>query len=380
MKLKKLTVVLFCLLYFSIILAGCGSPSSSNNTAGGDTTSAAGISTNSGDKIKVGFIYVGPVGDAGWTTAHDEGRKFLEKNLPGCETMFIENVPESPDAERVMTELVNKGCKVIFATSFGYMDYVINVAKKFPDVVFMHCSGYKTDTNVGTYFGQIEQPRYLSGIIAGKMTKNNQIGYVAAFPIPECIRGINFFTNGVRSVNPNATVKVIWTNTWYDPAKEKDAAVSLLDANCDVIAQHQDTPGPQQAAQDKGAFSIGYNTDMSSFAPKANLTSPVWDWGPYYLKTVQAVKDGTWKNDQYWGSIADGVVDIAPVTSLVPDDVKTLVNDQRQQMIDGKLNIFQGPIKDQSGAAKVADGQKMSEDEVLNMDWFVEGVDGTIPK
>ncbi|MCL2323274.1 MAG: BMP family ABC transporter substrate-binding protein [Oscillospiraceae bacterium] len=368
MKIKKLTVILFCLLYCSVILAGCGGAGSTNN------------STAAGGGITVGFIYIGPVGDAGWTTAHDNGRKYLEANLPGCKTLFVENVPESADSERVMTELINKGCKVIFATSFGYMDYVLNVAAKFPNVTFMHCSGYKTAANAGTYFGQIEQPRYLSGIVAGEMTKANKIGYVAAFPIPECIRGINFFTQGVRSVNPNATVKVIWTNTWYDPAKEKDAAVSLLDAGCDVIAQHQDTPGPQQAAQDRGAFSIGYNTDMSSFAPNANLTSPIWNWGPYYVKTVQAVMNGTWKNDQYWGSIADGVVDIAPLTKLVPDNVKTDVTGKRQQMIDGTLNIFQGPIKDQSGAVKVADGQKMTEDEVLNMNWFVEGVDGTIPK
>ena len=369
MKTKKLSIILFCLVYFSILIAGCGG--GNNDTAGG------GDSTVGGDKFKVGFIYIGPIGDAGWTTAHNNGRLYLEQNLANVETVYIENVAESADAERVMTELVNQGCKVIFATSFGYMDYVINVAAKFPDVVFMHCSGYKTAENVGTYFGQIEQPRYLTGIMAGKMTKNNQIGYVAAFPIPECIRGINFFTEGVRSVNPDATVKVVWTNTWYDPAKEKDAAVSLLDANCDVIAQHQDTPGPQQAAQERGAYSVGYNTDMSSFAPDANLSSPIWNWGPYYVKTVEAVRNKTWKNDQYWGSISEGVVDIAPMTSVVPDDVKTLVNGKRQDMIDGKLNIFAGPIKDQTGAVIVADGQKMTDDEVLNMDWFVEGVDGS---
>lgn len=378
MKFKKLFVILFCLLYFSIIMVGCAS--TPNDADSGGSATDAGSSEGSGDKLKVGFIYIGPIGDAGWTTAHDNGRTFLESNLEGVETLYVENVPESADSERVMTELVNKGCKVIFATSFGYMDYVQNVAAKFPDVVFMHCSGYKTADNVGTYFGKIEQPRYLSGLVAGKMTKTNEIGYVAAMPIPECIRGINFFTQGVRASNPDATVKVVWTNTWYDPAKEKDAAVSLLDANCDVIAQHQDTPGPQQAAQDKGALSIGYNTDMASFAPEANLTSPVWDWGPYYVDTVKAVQDGIWKNDQYWGGISEGVVGLAPLTKLVPDDVKTLVEDEKQKMINGELEIFQGPISDQSGTVKVPDGQKMTDDEVLNMDWFVEGVDGTIPK
>lgn len=362
MKTRKLSIILICLLYFTTLIAGCG---------GGNNNAA------SGDKFKVGFIYIGPVNDAGWTTIHDNGRKYLEQNVDNIETMYIENVAESADSERVMTDLVNKGCKVIFATSFGYMDYVQNVAKNFPDVVFMHCSGYLTAENVGTYFGKIEQPRYLTGIMAGKMTKSNKIGYVAAVPIPECIRGINFFTEGVKSVNPDVTVKVIWTNTWYDPAKEKDAAVSLIDAGCDVIAQHQNTPGPQQAAEERGVFSVGYNTDMSSFAPNANLSSPVWNWGPCYVKTVKAVKDGTWKTEEYWGSIADGVVDIAPMTSLVPDDVKTLVNQKRQDIIDGKLNIFSGPLKDQTGAVKVQDGQKMTDSEVLNMDWFVQGVDGS---
>lgn len=370
MKFSKKSVFIVCLLYFAVLIAGCGGSGAGTGT----TTGGSG-----GEKFKVGFIYIGPVGDAGWTTAHDNGKKYLTEKMPDVEAMIVENVPESPDSERVMTELVNKGCKVIFATSFGYMDYVLNVAAKFPDVKFMHCSGYKTAANVGTYFGQIEQPRYLSGIIAGKMTKNNTIGYVAAHPIPEVIRGINFFTQGVRSVNPQATVKVVWTNTWYDPAKEKDAAKSLIDAKCDVIAQHQDTPGPQQAAEESGIYSIGYNTDMNSFAPKANLTSPIWNWGPYYVKVVEAAKNNTWKNDQYWGPIADGVVDIAPINALVPEDVKKLVEDKKKAMIDGSFDIFAGPIKDQSGADKVKEGQKMTDEEVLGMNWFVEGVDGTIP-
>ena len=192
------------------------------------------------------------------------------------------------------------------------MDPTINVAKKYPNVIFMHCSGFKTAPNVGTYFGRIYQARYLSGIVAGKSTQSNVIGYVAAHPIPEVVRGINAFTLGVRSVNPDAKVKVIWTNTWYDPAKEKQAALSLLDAGADVIAQHQDTPGPQQAAEERGKLSIGYNTDMSKMAPKAVLTSAIWNWGPYYVNIVDSVKKGTWKSEQYWGSMKDNIVTLAP--------------------------------------------------------------------
>lgn len=369
---NSLFIALVVVLLFAVVGCSSGKPAEKSGNASQEA--------EKGEKFKVGFIYIGPVGDAGWTYAHDLGRKYLEEKMPDVETIYVENVPESSDAERVLTELAQKGAKVIFATSFGYMDYVLNVAKKFPDVVFLHCSGYKTAPNVGTYFGKIEEPRYLSGIIAGKMTKVNKIGYVAAHPIPEVIRGINFFTMGVRSVNPNATVKVVWTNTWYDPAAEKEAAKGLLDAGVDVIAQHQDTPGPQQAAQEKGVYGIGYNTNMIQFAPKANLTSPIWNWGPYYVKTVEAVKNGTWKTEQYWGGMADGVVDLGEINSIVPDDVKKLVEEKKQAILKGELNIFTGPIKDQSGQVKVQDGQKMTDEEVLNMNWFVEGVEGTIPK
>jgi basic membrane protein A len=227
------------------------------------------------EKIKVAFMYVGPVGDAGYTYAHDLGRKYLEKKMPNVQTTFVESVPEGADAERVLTELAEKGNKVIFATSFGYMDYVQKVAARYPDVVFLHCSGYKIAKNMGTYFGRIYEARYLSGIVAGKYTKKNLIGYVGAFPIPEVIRGINAFTLGAQSVNPKVKVKVVWTNTWYDPATEKEAAKSLLNAGVDLIAMHQDTPAPMQAAQEKGAYAISYDCDMRSFAPKAVLTGPV---------------------------------------------------------------------------------------------------------
>jgi basic membrane protein A len=367
-----LSLAAVLLLAVALVAAGCGKKEEKKD----DKKGAAGDA----DKLKVAFIYVGPVGDAGWSYAHDQGRKYLEKELPYVKTSFVESVPEGADSERVLTQLAEQGNKVIFATSFGYMDPTINVAKKYPDVVFMHCSGFKTDKNVGTYFGRIYQARYLTGIAAGKMTKTNKIGYVAAFPIPEVVRGINAFTLGVRSVNPNAKVQVVWTNTWYDPAKEKDAAKTLLDAGNDIIAQHQDTPGPQQAAEEKGKYGVGYNSDMGKYAPKAVLTSAVWNWGPFYVNTVKAVKEKTWKPDQYWGPMSDKIVDIAPYGPMVPDDVKKLVEDSKQKILSGQWDVFTGPIKDQAGAVKVPAGQKMSDKDMLSFDWFVEGVEGSIPK
>jgi len=336
--------------------------------------------TEDKDKIKVAFIYIGPVGDAGWTTAHDQARKALEKELPYVETSYIENVPEGADAERVMNQYASKGYKIIFATSFGYMDFVINSASANPEVKFEHCSGYKTAPNVGTYFGRMYQPRYLSGLVAGKMTKTNVIGYVAAHPIPEVIRGIDAFTIGVRQVNPKAVVKVVWTHSWYDPAKEREAAESLLDANADVIAQHQDTAAPQQAAEKRGCYSIGYNTDMSKFAPKAHLTAPVWRWEKFYIPCVKSVKDGTWKSESYWGGLKDGVVDLASFGPMVGDDVKKLVQEKRDLIESGQWDVFTGPIKDQDGQVKCKEGAKMTDDELLKLDWFVEGVEGEIPR
>ena len=334
-----------------------------------------------GEKTKVAFIYVGPIGDAGWTWAHDQGRLDLEKNL-NVETAYQESVPENPaDAERVIRDFAQKGYKVIFTTSFGYMDPTINVAKDFPDTTFIHISGYKTAANVGTGFGKIEEPRYVSGLIAGKMTKTNKLGYVAAFPIPEVIRGINAFTLGVRKSNPAATVKVIWTNTWFDPTKERQAGEALLDGGADVIAQHQDTPGPQQAAEARGKYGVGYNADMSKFAAKAVLTSPIWHWGVYYTSIVKSVQEGTWKSDQYWGGWKDGLVDLAPIGPMVPDDVKSMAESEIAKFKSGEetiFTIFTGPLKDNTGAEKVPAGTVLTPDDLLSkMTWFVEGVDGS---
>jgi len=365
--MKKITIALI----ISVILTGLFLCSCQQQTATEEVTP---------DKLKVAFVYVGPVGDAGWTFAHDKARQEMEKELYFVETTYIESVPEGADSERVFTELCEKGYGLIFGTSFGYMDAMENVSKKYPHVVFEHCSGYKTGENLGTYFGRIEEPRYLSGLVAGKMTKTNKIGYVAAHPIPEVVIGLNAFTLGVRKVNPKATVQVVWTHSWYDPPTEKEAAESLLDMGADVIAQHQDSAAPQQAAEARGAYSIGYNTDMSPFAPKAHLTAPIWNWTPFYVKTATEVHEGTWKSSFYWGGMKEGIVDLAPFGPMVPEEVMKLVADEKEAIIKGEFVVFQGPVKDQKGELKVPEGKELTDKEILNMDWLVEGVKGEIMK
>ncbi len=326
-------------------------------------------------EMKVGFVYVSPIGDAGYSYAHDVGRQAVEA-MDGVTTSYVESVPEGPDSERVILNMARKGYDVIFATSFGYMDPMLKVAKQFPKVAFLHCSGFKMADNMSNYFGRIYQARYLSGIVAGSMTKSNVIGYAAAFPIPEVIRGINAFTLGAQSVNPDVTVRVVWTKTWYDPATEKEAAKSLLDVGADVIAQHQVSPGPQEAAQEKGVYSIGYNSDMSAFAPKSHMTAPVWNWGPYYTKVVEQVRKGTWKAESAWPGLKEGIVDLAPFGAMVPQNVQDKVNKEKADIIGGK-KIFTGPIKDQKGAVKIAGGVAATDIELLGMTWFVKGVVGT---
>jgi basic membrane protein A and related proteins len=327
-------------------------------------------------EMKVGFIYVSPVGDAGWSYAHDVGRQAIEA-MDGVTTSYVEAVPEGPDSERVMMNMARKDFDIIIATSFGYMDSMLKVAKQFPKITFLHCSGFKTAENMGNFFGRMYQARYLSGMVAGAMSKSNTIGYVAAFPIPEVIRGINAFTLGVRAVNPKATVRVVWTKTWYDPATEKEAGKSLLDVGADVIAQHQDSPGPQEAAQEKGVYSIGYNSDMSTFAPKAHLTAPVWNWKVYYTKVVDEVRKGTWKAGAVWPGMDTGIVDLAPFGPMVPKELQDKVNAEKAKIIAGEQKIFVGPIKDQNGEVKLGAGKVASDEELLGMTWFVEGVIGS---
>lgn len=381
MKPKKHVLKLSLALMFGLttILAGCGDKKEESSASPAPAASAAATAgTEAAAKPRVAFVYIGPPGDGGYTYQHDQGRLHLEKEL-GIKADFVENVPESADAERVITELAQNH-DIIFTTSFGYMDFTLNVAKKFPKVKFLHASGYKTAENMGTYFGQNFQASYLSGIAAGKMTKKNVIGYVGAFPIPEVIYNINAFTLGVQSVNKDAKVNVVWSNTWFDPTTERQAAISLLDKGADVLMAYQDSPATLQAAAERGAFAGGNDSDMSRYAPDAYLTNPVWNWGPYYVRTVKAIMDGTWKTEQYSGNMKDGMVQLAPFGNKVPDDVKKLVEDAQKKIIDGTFNVFTGPIVDQSGAVKVPEGKTMTLEEVLNTNWFVQGVEGTIPK
>ena len=373
---KRLTMLLLALV-MTITVAACGA------TPAGTAASGAGSAAKAEDVLTVGFIYVGPIGDGGYTFSHNEGRLYVEKELAGkVKTIYRESVPENAqDIEKAMKDMIAQGAKAIFATSFGYMDSVDKVAKEFPDVKFFHCSGYLSNTtNFVNYFGRIEQARYLAGIVAGLKTKSNKLGYVGAFSIPEVVRGINAYTLGAQSVNKDITVSVRWTHTWLDPAKEKEAAVSLLDEGCDVIAQHQDTTSPQIAAEEKGAFAIGYNTDSPTAAPKAYMTAPIWNWGPYYASQVKAIIDGTWKPENYWGGMKDGVVALAPLTALAPPEAQAKIDELTAKIKDGSFNIFAGPILAQDGTEKIAAGSAVDDAGQLSMDWFVKGVEGTIEK
>jgi basic membrane protein A len=369
-----------------LVAASCGSDddddSSSDAAASteADGDESSGDSGSSGDceVVRAAFVYVGPIGDAGWTKKHDDGRLALEENLGECvETSFLESVPEGAESEAVFERLARDGNDIIFGTSFGYMDQMLAVAERFPDVVFEHGTGFKVSDNMGTFFGAAEEARYLSGMAAAAMTESNQIGYVAAFPIPEVLRGINAFTLGARSINPDAVVEVVWTSTWFDPVIEKEAAESLLNGGADVIAQHQDTPSAGEAAQEADGFWVGYNDDMSRFAPEAWLTAPVWDWGPFYTSAVQDVADGTWTSDQFYGNMADGTVQLSEVSDVVPEDVRAEIDTVAASIIDGSFAPFTGPINDQDGNEVIADGEVPDLGTLLGMDYFVEGVVGS---
>ncbi len=330
------------------------------------------------ETVKVGFVYIGTINDEGYTQAHDQGR--LALNAMGIQTAYVEQVAENADCEKAIRDLIDQGCNVVYTNSFGYMDWTLKVAADHPEVYFGHCSGYKTAPNVSTYFGKIYQSRYLSGIAAGLKTKANKIGYVAAMPIPEVIRGINAFTLGVLSVNPAATVEVVWTNTWYDPAVEKQAALALLNKGCDVMAQHQDTTATQIAAQEKGAFAIGYNSPTATAAPKAYLTAPLFKWATFYTADVQSIIDGTWKSRAYWEGLDAGMVDLDALSANVAAGTAEKIAAARAAIIAGTLHPFAGPLSNQAGEVVVASGTTMTDDEVWNMGWFVQGVIGSVPK
>lgn len=376
--MKRTWKIVALVAALGLTAAACGSDDKDSDAGSSSSTSATSTDSGMKDKIKVAFVYIGPVGDAGWTKKHDDGRQEMEDALGDkVEVTVLENIPEGAESQRTFEDLVRQGNDLIFGTSFGYMDQMLAVAEQNPGVCFEHATGYKTADNMGTYFGAAEEARYLSGIAAGAASESGKIGYVAAFPIPEVIRGINAFTLGAQSVNPDATVQVVWTKTWFGPDEEKQAAESLLDQGVDVLSQHQDTPATGEAADAVGAKWVGYNDDMSRFAPDAWLTAPIWDWGPYYTKTAESVLDGTCPNDQYYGNMADGMVMLAPFGDSVDADTQATIDETGAKIIDGSFKPFTGPIMDQDGNEKYAEGASATLEELLSMDYFVKGVKGS---
>lgn len=331
--------------------------------------------------LKVAFVYVGPIGDAGWTYSHDLGRKAIEEKFGDkVVTSFIESVPEGPESERVFDDLARRGNKLIFGTSFGYMDQMANVAKKYPDNIFENATGFKTGPNLGTYMIMADQARYLEGMVAGAMSKSGQIGFVAAFPIPEVLRHINSFTLGAKSMNPDAQVRLVWTSTWFDPSLERQAAESLVAAGVDLLAQYQDSPATGQVAEEAGIKWTGFNADMSRFAPNAWLTGTMWNWGTIYVKIVEDVLAGTWKPDPIYGTMAENTMALGPFGKDVPEDLRAKVAAKEQEIRSGAFNPFTGPIRDQNGNIVVPEGKTATLKELLDTNYLVEGVIGAIPK
>jgi basic membrane protein A and related proteins len=332
------------------------------------------------DKLKVGFIYLGPVGDFGWTYQHEQARQALVKEFGDkIETTYLENVPEGPDSERAIEQLVRAGNKLIFTTSFGYMDPTLKVAKKYPNVHFEHATGFKKDKNMSIYNGRFYEGRYIQGVIAGKMSKAGVLGYIGSFPIPEVVMGINATMLGAQTVNPNIKVKIIWVNTWFDPGKEADAAKALLDQGADVIMQHTDSPAAMQISAERGKLAFGQDSEMIKFGPKTQLTSIIDNWAPYYIERVKAELDGTWKQEDFWGGLKTKLVVMAPYTNM-PDDVKKLAEQTEADIISGKLLPFKCPLKDQDGKdVECKGGDHLDDGQVLGMNFYVKGVDDKLP-
>ncbi len=332
------------------------------------------------EPLKIGFVYVSPIGDAGWTFQHDTGRKEMEKALGGkVTTKYVESVPEGADAERVIRDLAQSGHNLIFTTSFGYMNPTLKVATAFPNVNFEHATGYKTAKNVGIYNARFYEGRYLAGIVAGRMSKTGVAGYVAAFPIPEVVMGINAFARGMRSVNPKAEVKVIWVNSWFDPGKEGEAASTLVSQGADVLTHHTDSTAAVQTAEAKKVYAIAYHSDMSKYGPNAQLTAVTHHWGDYYTKVAQSAVAGKWQQDNVWGGIKDGMIKLAPFNKVVPPDVVAMVKKAEGEIAAGKLNPFTGPMKTNEGKEVLAAGKTISDADLSKMDYYVEGVVGKLP-
>ena len=332
------------------------------------------------EPLKVGFVYVSPIGDAGWTTQHNRGREQMQQALGArVTTSFVEKVPEGADAERVIRDLAAQGHKLIFTTSFGFMNPTLKVAEEFPDVKFEHATGYKSAANVGIYNVRFYEGRYAAGVLAGRMTKSNTLGYVAAFPIPEVLQGINAFTLGARSVNPKVQTRVIWVNSWYDPGKERDAANALIGQGADIVTHHTDSSATVAAAEEKGKMAIAYHSDMARFGPKAQLAAVTHHWGEYYTRVAQSVLDGTWKPASLWGGMKDGMIKVEAISDAVPKAVADEVRARAEAIRSGAFHPFTGPLVTNDGREVAGKDVVLTDEQLGKMDFYVQGVIGKVP-
>ncbi|EOA06370.1 ABC transporter periplasmic/surface lipoprotein [Herbaspirillum frisingense GSF30] len=378
MKISRRASLTMLATLAAATLIGCGKK---EEPAAAAPAAAPAAAAPAADPLKVAFVYIGPVGDAGWTFAHDKGRKAVEEKFGDkVKTTFVENIPESAaDAERVFRQLATDGNKLIFGTTFGYMEAMLKVAKEFPDVKFEHATGFKTADNLAQYDVRTYEGAYLAGVVAGKMSKSGKLGVVASVPIPEVIRNIDSFTLGARSVNPKVTTAVVWVNKWFDPGKEREAATTLIGQGVDVLMQNTDSAAVVQTAQEKGVYAFGWDSDMTSFGPKAHLAASMINWGVYYTARVQAVLDGSWKSSTSWIGLKENGIDLAAFNPELPADVKTLVEERKKGIVDGSAPIWKGPIKDNAGK-EVLGKDAVADDGFLHgIKFYVEGVDGKVP-
>ena len=361
----------------SAVLMGCGKKEEPAPVA----PPAAAASAPKAEPLKIAFAYVGPVGDGGWTFAHDNGRKALEKEFGDkIKTSFVENVPESADAERVIRDMAAQGNKLVFGTTFGYMEPMLKVAADTKDVKFEHATGYKQAENMRTYDSRTYEGAYMAGVIAGKMTKSNVLGVVASIPIPEVIRNINSFTLGAQSSNPKIKTKVVWVNGWFDPPKETEAATSLINGGADVLFQNTDSPAVLKTAEAKGKRAFGWDSDMTAYGPKAHLASSVINWGPYYIKATKEALDGSWKGGTgAWWGVKEGAIDIVSIAQDVPAETKAKLEEVKKGLTDGSFAIWKGPITDNTGKVQVAKDSVADDKFLGGLNFYVKGVEGKVP-
>ncbi len=372
LKIAALTAVA------SAALVGCGKKEEPAPAAA--PAPAASAPAPKAEPLKIAFAYVGPVGDGGWTFAHDSARKALEKEFGDkIATSFVENVPESADAERVIRDMATQGNKLIFGTTFGYMETMLKVAPDFKDVKFEHATGYKTGENMRTYDSRTYEGAYMAGVIAGKMTKSNTLGVVASVPIPEVIRNINSFTLGAQSSNPKVKTKVVWVNEWFNPPKETEAATSLINGGADVLFQNTDSPAVLKTAQDKGKRAFGWDSDMTAYGPKAHLASSVINWAPYYIKATKDALEGKWATGQSWWGVKEGAIDIVSIAEDVPAETKAKVEEVKAGLKDGSFVIWKGPITDNTGKVQLKKDEVADDKFLGGLGFYVKGVEGKIP-